>query len=393
MVQRFDGLVIGTGQAGPALAARLAAAGMKVAVAERNLFGGTCVNTGCTPTKAMVASAKVAHLARRAADYGVVVPGAVGVDMKRVKARADEIAGRSRDSVEQWMRGLENATVFSGHARLTGPHAVRIGDEEVHAERIFLDVGGRAVVPPIPGLREAPYLTNATVLDLDRVPEHLIILGGSYIGLEFGHMFRRFGARVTIVEKSPNIIGREDGDVIAAVRDILEQDGVAFHVNADCLAVRTDGGRLRMTARCGGDDAEIEGSHLLVAVGRRPNTDDLGLEAAGVKTDAHGFIVVDDQLRTSAEGIWALGECNGRGAFTHTAYSDYEIVAANLLDGEPRRVTDRIMTYGLFIDPPLGRAGMNEAEARRASRNVLVGRRPMSRVARAIEKGETQIGR
>jgi len=390
VAERFDAIVVGTGQAGPALAARLGSAGLKVAVAERGRFGGTCVNTGCIPTKALVASAYVARLARRAAEYGVIIDGTISVDMRRVKARTDEISGRSRDGVEQWMRGHPNVKVFTGHARLEGAQRVRIGAGLIEAERIFLDVGGRALAPPIPGLAGTPYLTNATVLDLDEVPEHLIVVGASYIGLEFGHMYRRFGARVTIVEKAERPIAREDPDVSQAVREILEAEGVAFELSADCLAVAAAGRGVRVTSRCGGGTADLEGSHLLVAVGRRPNTDDLGLEAAGVETDSHGYIKVDDQLGTSIPGIWALGECNGRGAFTHTAYNDYEIVAANLLDGGRRSVRDRIPAYGLFIDPPLGRVGMTEAEVRRSGRKALVGTRPMTRVGRAVEKGETR---
>jgi len=389
MAARFDDIVIGTGQAGPSLAARLAGAGRRVAVVERKLFGGTCVNVGCIPTKTLVASARAAWVARKAADWGVVVDGAVRVDMKQVKARMDAVVAKSRTGVEGWLKGTANLTVYEGHARLEGPKAVRVGDETLHAERIFINVGGRAAVPPIPGSESVPYLDNASMMDVDDLPEHLVIVGGSYIGLEFGQMYRRFGSRVTIVEMADRLIGREDPEVSDAIREILEGEGVDVRLNAKCVAFEKDGGGVAVRVDCGEGSPEIRGSHLLLAVGRRPNTSDLGLEAAGVETDDRGFIKVDDQLRTSVPGIWALGDCNGRGAFTHTSYNDYEIVAANLLDGEDRRVSDRIPCYALFIDPPLGRAGMTEAEVRRSGRRALVARRPMEKVGRAVEKGET----
>jgi len=389
MAQRFDAIIIGTGQAGPALAARLAGAGMKLAVIERGRFGGTCVNTGCIPTKTLIASAYAAQLARRAAEYGVTIGGPVAVDMKQVKARKDKISGRSSNGVEQWVRGLENVTVYQGHARFENAHGVRVNGELLEAERIFVNVGGRALVPPMPGLDQVPHLTNSGMMDVDFLPEHLIIIGGSYIGLEFGQMYRRFGARVTVVEKGPRLIQREDEDVSQAVREILEGEGVEVRLNANCMTARRDGDHIAVGLDCASGAPEVHGSHLLLAVGRVPNTDDLGLDKAGVETDAHGYIKVDEQLRTNVSGIWALGDCNGRGAFTHTAYNDYEIVAANLLDNDPRTVTDRIPAYALFIDPPLGRAGMTEREARQSGRRVLVGTRPMSRVGRAVERGES----
>ncbi|CAG2155209.1 putative pyridine nucleotide-disulfide oxidoreductase RclA [Cupriavidus yeoncheonensis] len=389
MAQEFDAIIIGTGQAGPALAARLAGAGMDVAVIERARFGGTCVNTGCIPTKTLIASAYAAQLARRAAEYGVKIGGPVAVDMKRVKARKDEISGRSSNGVEQWMRGLDKVTVYQGHARFEGTHSVRVNGELLQAERIFVNVGGRALVPPMPGLDQVPYLTNAGMMEVDFLPEHLIIIGGSYIGLEFGQMYRRFGARVTIVEKGPRLIQREDEDVSHAVREILEAEGIEIRLDANCLSARRDGDHIAVGLDCAAGAPDVHGSHLLLAVGRVPNTDDLGLDQAGVETDDRGYIKVDEQLRTKVPGIWALGDCNGRGAFTHTSYNDYEIVAANVLDHEPRSVADRIPAYAMFIDPPLGRAGMTEREARQSGRQVLVGTRPMSRVGRAVEKGES----
>jgi pyruvate/2-oxoglutarate dehydrogenase complex dihydrolipoamide dehydrogenase (E3) component len=387
---RFDAIVIGTGQAGPALAARLSAAGMKVAVVERKHFGGTCVNTGCIPTKTLVASAYAAHLARRAGEYGVAIGGQIDVDMKRVKARKDEIAGRSNKGVEDWVRGLKNGTVYHGHARFESPHSVRVNDDVLEAEKIFINVGGRALVPAMPGLDEVSYLTNSSMMNVDFLPEHLIIVGGSYIGLEFAQMYRRFGANVTIVEKAPRLIVREDEDVSTAVQGILEREGIAIRLNAECITARAQDGRVVVGLDCAEASRQVEGSHLLLAVGRVPNTDDLELDKAGVETDNAGYIKVDDQLRTSVPGIWALGDCNRKGAFTHTSYNDYEIVAANLLDNDPRKVSDRIMTYALFIDPPLGRAGMTEAEVRAAGRKALIATRPMSSVGRAVEKGETQ---
>jgi len=389
MAQRFDAIIIGTGQAGPALAARLAGAGMKLAVIERGRFGGTCVNTGCIPTKTLIASAYAAQLARRAAEYGVTIGGPVAVDMKQVKARKDKISGRSSNGVEQWMRGLENVTVYQGHARFDSAHGVQVNGELLEADRIYVNVGGRALVPPMPGLDQVPYLTNSGMMDVDFLPEHLIIIGGSYIGLEFAQMYRRFGARVTVVEKGPRLIQREDEDVSQAVREILEGEGVEIRLNANCMTARRDGDNIAVGVDCASGAPEVHGSHLLLAVGRVPNTDDLGLDKAGVETDAHGYIKVDEQLRTNVSGIWALGDCNGRGAFTHTSYNDYEIVAANLLDNDPRAVADRIPAYALFIDPPLGRAGMTEREARQSGRKVLVGTRPMTRVGRAVEKGES----
>jgi pyruvate/2-oxoglutarate dehydrogenase complex dihydrolipoamide dehydrogenase (E3) component len=390
MTSAYDALIIGAGQAGPPLAGRLSAAGMSVAVIERKLFGGTCVNTGCIPTKTLVASAYAAHLARRAAEYGVSTEGAVAVDMKTVKARKDMISTRARKGVESWLEGMERCTVYRGHARFLSPHEVDVGGERLTAKRIFINVGGRANYPDLPGIDRVAPLTNTSMLALDTLPRHLVVVGGSYIGLEFGQMYRRFGSAVTVVEKAPRLIAREDEAVSAAIQEILEAEGIAIRVGAECVRFEPRGAEIAVIAECTSGPPEIVGSHVLLAMGRRPNTDDLGLDKAGVAVDARGYIVVDDELRTSTPGIWALGDCNGRGAFTHTSYNDFEIVAANLLDGGRRRVSDRIPGYALYIDPPLGRAGMTEAEARASGRPLLIGRRPMSRVGRAIEKGETQ---
>jgi len=389
MSRRFDAIVIGTGQAGPYLTGRLAGAGMKVAVVERKRFGGTCVNNGCIPTKTMVASAYAAHLARRAAEYGVVVPE-VRVDMAHVKARKDAILAKSRDGLESWLKGMENCTVYQGHACFEGPHEVSVGEERLEAERIFINVGGRAAVPPIPGIDSISYLNNSSMMEVDYLPRHLIVVGGSYIGLEFGQMFRRFGSEVTILEMGPRLIPREDEDVSAAVREILEAEGIGVRVNAKCIAFSRQGEDIAAKVECGEGAPTVTGSHVLLGTGRRPNTDDLGLEKAGVAMDPRGYIAVDDELRTSVSGVWAMGDCNGKGAFTHTSYNDAEIVAANLLERDRRRVSDRITAYNLYIDPPLGRAGMTEAEVRKSGRKALMATRPMTKVGRAVEKGEPQ---
>ncbi len=390
MTTRFDAIIIGTGQSGPSLAARLAGVGRRAAIIERKLFGGTCVNTGCIPTKTLVASAYAAHLARRGADYGVILDGPVRVDMKRVNARKDAVAGAASRSVEKWLKGIANLSVYQGHACLETASTVRVNGDLLQAQQVFINVGCRALVPPIPGLDQIGYLTNSTMMGIDFLPEHLIIIGGSYIGLEFGQMYRRFGAQVTIVEKSPRLIAREDDDVSQGVLDILRNEGVNIEVGAECMTAAKRGGKIAVGLDCAGGPREVLGSHLLLAVGRVPNTDDLGLAQAGVLTDARGYIEVDDELRSSVPNIWAIGDCNGRGAFTHTSYNDYEIVADNLLEGARRSVRDRISAYALFIDPPLGRAGLTEAEIRGSGRKALFGMRPMTRVGRAVEKGETQ---
>ncbi|MGV0645809.1 FAD-containing oxidoreductase [Mycolicibacterium sp. XJ879] len=387
MAEKFDAIIVGAGQAGPPLAGRLTEAGQTVAVIERKLVGGTCVNYGCIPTKTLVASAHAAQLARRGAEYGVGT-GEVTIDMRKVKARKDSIVNDDREGVESWLAGMSGCTFLRGHARFEDPHTIRVDDRVLEADRIYLNVGGRAVAPDMPGLSDIDYMTNVGILELDAVPEHLVIIGGSYIALEFAQMYHRFGAGVTVIEKGPRLTSREDEDVSAAIKEILEAEGIEVVVDADAIRfTKTDDG-FEVVPSDGA--APIAGTHLLVAVGRTPNTDDLGLDKAGVATDDRGYIVVDDQLRTNVEHIWAMGDCNGKGAFTHTSYNDFEIVAANLLDDDPRRVSDRITTYALYIDPPLGRAGMTEAQVRKSGRKALVGTRPMTRVGRAVEKGETQ---
>jgi pyruvate/2-oxoglutarate dehydrogenase complex dihydrolipoamide dehydrogenase (E3) component len=386
----FDAIVIGAGQAGPSLAVRLAGTGRRTAIVERKLLGGTCVNVGCIPTKTLIASARVAHVSRSASDYGITVEGNVSVDMRQVKARKDAVVRQSLEGLTSWLGETPNLTVIHGHARFEGPNRVRVNDRILEAREIFIDVGARAAVRGIEGLDEVEYFDNSTMMNVDFLPEHLLIVGGSYVGLEFAQMYRRFGSRVTVIEMGPRLIGREDDDVSAEVQAILEREGVEFRLRSTCLRAAPDGNGVRVVMNCEDHDEDVNGSHLLLAIGRNPNTHDLGLVAAGVATDERGFIKVDDELRTNVPGIWALGEANGRGAFTHTSYNDYEIVAANLLDDDRRRASDRIPIYALFTDPPLGRVGLSEAEVRTSARKVLIAKMRMSRVGRARERGETQ---
>ncbi len=390
MAEKFDAIIIGTGQAGPSLAARMTAEGMKTAIIERKLFGGTCVNVGCIPTKALVASARAAFMARRGAVFGVAIDGSIAVDMKRVKARKDGIVRQSNEGVTNWLKNMENLTVYEGHGRLESATSVRVNGDLLETNKIVLNVGGRAFVPEMPGVENVDYLTNSSMMEIDFLPDHLVVIGGSYIGLEFAQMYRRFGSRVTVVEMGDRLIARDDEDVSDAVKKILEVEGVEVRLNAKCIALAKRGNRVAVTASCEPGPEEVVGSHVLLAVGRRPNTDDLGLEKAGVETDPRGFVSVDDQLRTNVPGIWAIGDVNGRGAFTHTSYNDYEILAANIFDDDPRRVSDRITTYGLFVDPPLGRVGLTEREVRATGRKALIGKMMMDRVGGARERSETQ---
>jgi len=389
MSDRYDAIVVGAGQAGPPLAARLDKEGLKTALIERRRLGGTCVNDGCIPTKTLVASAHAAHVARRGAEYGFSA-GEVRVDMGAVKARKDGVVGQSRQGLANWVGGMKNVSFIEGHARFTAPRTLAVNDRQLQAERIFLNVGGRALVPDLPGVKDAPFFTNTTMMDLDFLPEHLVIIGGSYIGLEFAQMYRRFGSQVTVVERMSKLLPREDDDVAAGIRAILEHEGVEIRTNAECMALAREDGGISVRLECRNGEPVALGSHLLLAVGRAPNTHDLGLKEAGIETDARGFIKVDDACRTSAEGVWAMGDANGRGAFTHTSWNDYEIVAANLFDNDPRKIADRIPCYALFIDPPLGRIGMNEDEARKSGRRIIAGKMAMARVGRAREAGETQ---
>jgi pyruvate/2-oxoglutarate dehydrogenase complex dihydrolipoamide dehydrogenase (E3) component len=389
MSERFDAIVIGVGQAAPALCARLDKEGLKTALIERKLLGGTCVNTGCVPTKTMIASAHAAHLARRGDDFGFG-PGRVRIDMKTIKRRKDHVVRQSIDGLKKWLGGMKNVTLIQGQAKFTAPRRIVVKGRELEAERVFVNVGARAAVPDLPGVKEVAFYTNSSIMKVDFVPPHLVIVGGSYIGLEFAQMYRRFGSEVTIVERAPKLLPREDDDVAAEIGAIIKREGILIRTNAECMALKAKGKRIAVTLECKGGKPVAEGTHVLLAVGRTPNTGDLGLREAGIEADERGYIKVDDECRTNAEGVWALGECNGKGAFTHTSYNDYEIVAANLFDADKRRISDRIMTYALFIDPPLGRAGMTEAEAKKAGKRVLIGKRPMNHVGRAREQGETQ---
>ena len=388
-MNRYDAIVIGTGQAGPSLAARLAGTGMHVAVIERGSFGGTCVNNGCTPTKTLVASAYAAHLARRASAYGVET-GAVKVDMARVKARKDALVERSTNALAKWLTGLPNISIYRGQARFVGPRTIAVGGETLTADLVFINVGGRPYVPDLPGVRQVPFLTNESMMDVNFLPEHLLIVGGSYVGLEFGQMYRRFGSRVTIIDMAPRLVAREDQDVSDAIREILAAEDIEIRLDARCLTLAPAPEGVQVELECAEGAPKVAGTHVLLAVGRVPNTDGLGLQEAGIESDKRGYIKVDETLGTSAPNVYALGDCNGHGAFTHTSYNDYEIVADNLLNRANRKVSDRIPIYGLFIDPPLGRLGKTEAEARNAGHDILVGRMPMKDVSRAREKGETQ---
>jgi pyruvate/2-oxoglutarate dehydrogenase complex dihydrolipoamide dehydrogenase (E3) component len=389
MSTKYDAIVIGTGQSGPYLATRLADSGAKVAIIERKFFGGSCVNSGCIPTKTMVASAYAAHLASRGPEYGVLLPGKVSVDMRRVHARMNEIRLADRKGAEERLRNHKNCFVYTGHGRFESAHEVSVGSEVLTAEKIFINVGARATIPPMPGLDQISYLTNSSLLDIDYLPSHLIVIGGSYIGLEFGQMFRRFGSKVTIVEMGGRLLLHEDEDISAAILDIVRREDINVRLNARCIGFSKQEDGIRVNVDCAAGSPQEIGTHVLLAVGRQPNTDDLGLEKAGIAHDERGTIVVDDELRTNVPGIWALGDCNGKGGFTHTSYNDFEIVAANLLDNDHRRVSDRILAYALYIDPPLGHAGMSETQVRKSGRNALVGMLPMTSVGRAVEKGET----
>lgn len=387
IMEKFDAIIIGTGQAGPSLAARCAAEGLKTAIIERDKFGGTCVNDGCTPTKTMVASARVAFMARRAKEFGVVIDGDISIDMKKIVERKDALVQQSSSGVESWLKNTENLTVIEGHARFEDNHTINVNGNTIQGDKIFINVGGRARIPE--GYEGVDILTNTSILELDLVPEHLIIVGGSYIGLEFGQMFRRFGSKVTIVEKADRLVKREDEDVSTAIQDILMQEDINIRLNAACISGEMKNNKVVVDVDCENGDRRVEGSHLLLAVGRVPNTDDLGIENTDISLDERGFIEVTDELQTTATNIWAMGDCNGEGAFTHTAYNDFEIVAANLFDDDPRSIKDRILCYGLYIDPALARIGMTEAQVRESGKKALITTRPMIKISRAREKGET----
>lgn len=385
---KYDAIIIGSGQAGFPLAGALTSRGWKVALAEGAQLGGTCINTGCSPTKTIIASARAAHIARRAADFGVQT-GPISIDFDKVMSRKDAIIQRFRGGIENWLTGIENLTIYHHFASFEGPNKVRVGDDVIESERIYINTGARSFSPPIPGLDSVDYLDNVSILELTTLPEHLVIIGGGYIGLEYAQAFRRFGSDVTIIELSHQLMGREDADIAEAALQIMESEGIRVLLNTKTSQVTKTGSGVSLSVESDGKVQEIIGSHLLMAVGRKPNSDRLGLDKAGVETDKRGYIIVNDHLQTNVPGIWVLGDVNGRGAFTHTSWNDHEIVLDNL-DGGNRKVSDRIPVYGVYVDPPLGRVGMSEQEVRASGRKALIGVKPMSHISRAQERDETQ---
>jgi pyruvate/2-oxoglutarate dehydrogenase complex dihydrolipoamide dehydrogenase (E3) component len=390
MSEQFDAIIIGAGQSGPFLAARLAGLDKKVALIEREHIGGTCVNDGCTPTKTLVASARAAWSARNAAQYGVNLAGPVTVDMKAVKARKDKVVGASVQSLTSWIEGLPTIEYIQGEGAFASASEVMVNGRTLTAPQIFINTGAKPSIPPWPGLEEVPYLTNSSMMDLDVLPEHLVIAGASYIALEFAQMYRRFGSEVTVIERGPRPASKEDVDISDAIRSILEEEGINFLFDTTIEGVSKTNGGVSLSLKTGEQQSSVEGSHLLIALGRTPNTAALNLQAAGLEVDSKGYIPVDDHLRTKVPGIWAMGDVNGRGAFTHTSYNDFEVVADNIIDGGDRSIGNRVPVYGLFIDPPLGRIGMSETEVRKSGKPALMAVMPMSKVARARERGETQ---
>lgn len=390
MANHYDAIIIGAGQAGPSLAARCVKEGMKTAIIERHLFGGTCVNTGCIPTKTLVASARICYQVQQAGEFGVRIHGGWSTDMKAVHRRMRKIVDQSNEGVEHWMRDTKGLDVIEGHARFEGSHTLSVNNQKLTADKIFINVGARARIPDVPGLNNIHYFTNSDLVDVDFLPEHLVIIGGSYIGLEFAQMYRRFGSEVTIVEMSNRLLPKEDEDIAQAVQDVLQKEGVRFRLGAECIEVNAHTEGTLINLDCHDSDRKVTGSHVLLAVGRTSNTDDLGLATTQISLSKRGTIEVNEQLQTSEPHIWALGECNGRGGFTHTSYNDYEIVADQLFGNATRNVTDRIPCYGLFIDPPLARVGMNEQQAKQTGRSILTGKMPMKKVGRAREFGQTQ---
>jgi pyruvate/2-oxoglutarate dehydrogenase complex dihydrolipoamide dehydrogenase (E3) component len=384
-MRHFQHTILGTGQATGTLLGDLMPTGDSIAVIEGDRVGGTCVNTGCTPTKALVASAKVAHIVRRAPEFGVQAKE-VEIDFKAVRARMNRI--RDNTGMVSWITSAESVSLIEEWGRFEGPRQIRVGDEVITSDQIYINAGARARVPEIPGLETVPWLDQGRLLELTEVPEHLIILGGSYIALEFSQIFRRFGARVTVLERGPQLVFREDADVAESIKEILELEGIEFCLDSSVVRVAPDGADVTVTIAQGGEERLITGSHFLVAVGRVPNSDGLNVEAAGIELDEKGFIQVDDYCRTSAEGVFAVGDINGHGAFTHTSANDAEIVL-DLTRGGTRKLSDRIPVYGLFIDPALGRVGMTEKEAVAKGHSVSKATRPMSQIGRAKEMGET----
>jgi pyruvate/2-oxoglutarate dehydrogenase complex dihydrolipoamide dehydrogenase (E3) component len=385
---RYDAIIIGSGQAGNPLSHDLADRGWSVALIEQEHLGGTCINTGCTPTKTMVASAQVAHYARNAARWGVRI-GEVSVDLPKVVERKEQIVQQFRAGQQRQVERRPNLHLHRGHARLVGPRRLRVGDEELESEQIFVNTGTRPDIPQIEGLEGVEYLTNASLMEMSELPEHLLVLGGGYVGLEFGQMFRRFGSQVTVIHRGDQLLNREDADVVAELQKALEAEGIRFLMGATTNRVEKPGDGVALSVATAAGPTMVSGSHLLVATGRRPNTDDLGLGAAGVEVDSRGFIRVNSRLETNVPGIWALGDVKGGPAFTHISYNDYQIVYGNLIEGKELTTEQRPVPYAVFTDPQLGRVGMTESEARATGRRLKIGKIPMSRVARAIERDET----
>jgi len=385
---KYDAIIIGSGQGGNPLAYRLADLGWSVALIEKKNLGGTCINVGCTPTKTMVHRAQVAHYARDAARWGISATN-VSVDLAKIVAQKDEVVLSFRGGQQKQVDKRANLRLHRGQARFVRPHQLKVGDELLESEKIFINAGGRPNIPAIPGLDSVSYLTNESVMQLTTVPEHLLVLGGGYIGLEFGQMFRRFGSRVTVLHTGKQIVPREDPEIAAELQKALEAEGIQFLLNTRTTRVENKNSAVTLSFERPADSSSVTGSHLLIGTGRGPNTDDLGLDVAGIETDKNGFIKVNGRLETNVSGVWALGDCKGGPAFTHISYNDFQIVYGNLVEGKKLSTENRPVPYCVFTDPQLGGVGMTEKEARAKSFKLKIGRCPMTYVARAIERGET----
>ena len=386
-MRKFDAIIIGTGQAGPSLATSLANHGKKTVIIEKNLLGGTCVNVGCTPTKAYVASARRAYIAGNSEDMGVKINGNVSIDLKTIKKRKDDLIQNSRNGLEKMFGDNENITLIRGAARFLDDHTVQVEDEIYTADNLYINVGARPRIPD--EFRNISYLTNESILELEEVPEHLAIVGGGYIGLEFAQMFRRFGSKVTVLDRNERLLKKEDPEFGEALAKVFEEEAIDITLNSNCIAAKELSGKFEISVDCKGEETTLECTHVLIATGRVPNTSKLGLENTNVKLDERGYIEVDDELKTSVENIWALGDCNGKGAFTHTAYNDFQIVNSHLFETKKRKVSDRFTCYAIFTDPPLARVGKNATEIKEAGISAKIASRPMSKIARAKEMGET----
>ncbi|HEX4542486.1 MAG TPA: mercuric reductase [Candidatus Acidoferrum sp.] len=385
---KYDAIIVGSGQGGNPLAFRLADLGWPIALIEEKNLGGTCINVGCTPTKTMVHRAQVAHYARNGSRWGVNAAN-VTVDLAKIVAQKDEVVLSFRGGQQRRVDERKNLRLYRGHARFVGPHQLKIGDDLLESEKIFIDVGGRPNIPAIAGLSDVPFLTNESLMQLTAVPEHLLILGGGYIGLEFGQMFRRYGSRVTVIHRGRQIVPLEDLEIAAELQKALEAEGLQFVLNARTEQVRQKNGAITLSCKISTSESAVTGSHLLVATGRIPNTGDLGLDKAGIGLNKDGSIKVNNKLETSVPGVWALGDCKGGPAFTHISYNDFQIVYGNLVEGKSLSIENRIVPYCVFTDPQLGGVGLTEKEGRARGYKLKIGKCPMANVARAIERGET----